>query len=83
MHIALPRNGKVSWGNSAIPAVTSKENYEYYFKQCKTPYFMIDISALKDHQVLTQFFSEKRKMRMVGATGGIIKITDCSKVTVN
>ncbi|MBG6234405.1 erythromycin esterase-like protein [Pedobacter sp. CAN_A7] len=73
VHIAVPKNGQVSWENKYIPAVTTKNNYEYYFQQCKSPNFIIDISSLKDHQVLTPFFSDKRVLRMVGATGGLIR----------
>jgi erythromycin esterase len=70
---SMRKKGKVIWGNKDIPAVNSKNNYEYYFQQCKTPNFIIDISSIKNHNVLTPFFSEKRVMRMVGATGGIFR----------
>jgi erythromycin esterase len=73
VHIAVPKNGQVNWENKYIPAVTSKNNYEYYFKQCKSPNFIIDINSLKDHQVLTPFLSDKKVFRMVGATGGLIR----------
>ena len=71
--ISVPKNGKVNWTNKFFPAVSSKNNYEYYFQQCKFPNFMIDISSLNDHKVLSPFFLEKRVMRMVGATGGLLR----------
>jgi len=70
--ISVPKNGKIDWINKFFPAVTSKNNYEYYFQQCKFPNFMIEISSLNDHEVLTPFFSQNIVMRMVGATGGLL-----------
>ena len=34
---------------------------------------MIDMSAVKDHEVLQPFFLKKRLLRMIGSTGGILK----------
>jgi erythromycin esterase len=71
--VSVLKNDKVDWINKFFPAVTSKNNYEYYFHQCKYPNFMINVSSLKDHLVLTPFFSESMFMRSVDATGELSK----------
>jgi erythromycin esterase len=74
VHISVPKKSdKVDWINKSFPAVTSKNNYEYYFYQCKYPNFIIDISSLKNHDVLKPFFSEDRFMRSVDAIGELSK----------
>ena len=71
--VSVPKKDKVDWINKSFPAVRSKNNYEYYFHQCKYPNFMIDIGSLKDHLILSPFFSEHMLMRLVGATGELSK----------
>lgn len=72
--VSVRKKGKRGYQKAYYPEVTSKIDYSYYFKQCKNANFMIDMSAVKDHEVLQPFFLKKRLLRMIGATGGILKV---------